>query len=156
MGQRYDNIDEIEASLDGSGLKIGIATTRWNQDICDGLLAAARTALLKVGVSEKDIVIVTVPGALELPLALKRMAESGKYDALIALGAVIRGDTYHFEIVSNEMAAGITRVQLDTGVPIGNAVLTTENDHQATARMSEKGRDVAHCAVEMARLLKTL
>ena len=156
MGKRYDNIDEIEASLDGTGLKIGIATARFNQDICDGLLAAARTALLKTGVSERDIVIVTVPGALELPLALKKMAESGKYDALIALGAVIRGDTYHFEIVSNEMAAGITRVQLDTGVPIGNAVLTTENDHQANARMSEKGRDVAHCAVEMARLMKTL
>jgi len=156
MGRRYDNIDEIEAGLDGAGLKIGIATARFNQDICDGLLAAATSALIKVGVSEKDIVIVTVPGALELPLALKKMAESGKYDALIALGAVIRGDTYHFEIVSNEMAAGITRVQLDTGVPIGNAVLTTENDHQATARMTEKGRDVAHCAVEMARLLKTL
>ncbi|NTV95403.1 MAG: 6,7-dimethyl-8-ribityllumazine synthase [Thiobacillus sp.] len=156
MGKRYDNIDEIEASLDGTGLKIGIAITRWNKDIVDGLLSAAAKALVKAGVNEKDIVIVTVPGALELPLALRKMAVSGKYDALIALGAVIRGDTYHFEIVSNEMAAGITRVQLDTGMPIGNAVLTTENDHQATARMTEKGRDVAHCAIEMARLLKTL
>jgi len=156
MGKRYDNIDEIEASLDGTGLRIGIATTRWNRDIVDGLLASARTELLKVGVNERDIVIVTVPGALELPLALQKMAVSGKYDALIALGAVIRGDTYHFEIVANEMASGITQVQVDTGVPIGNAVLTTENDHQATARMSEKGRDVAHCAVEMARLMKTL
>ncbi|MFA5083070.1 MAG: 6,7-dimethyl-8-ribityllumazine synthase [Hydrogenophilaceae bacterium] len=156
MGQRTDNIAEIEASLDGAGLRIGIATTHWNKDICDGLLSAATAALLKAGVSEKDIVIVTVPGALELPLALKKMAGSGKYDALIALGAVIRGDTYHFEIVSNEMAAGITRVQLDTGVPIGNAVLTTENDHQATARMTEKGRDVAHCAIEMACLLRSL
>jgi 6,7-dimethyl-8-ribityllumazine synthase len=156
MAERKDNISEIEASLDGKGLRIGIATTRWNTDICDGLLSAATATLVKMGVSEQDIVLVTVPGALELPLALKKMAESGKYDALIAIGAVIRGDTYHFEIVSNEMAAGITRVQLDTGVPIGNAVLTTENNHQATARMSEKGRDVAHCAVEMARLLKTL
>lgn len=156
MAQRYDNIDEIEASLDGTGLRVGIATTRWNRDIVDGLLSAATATLVKVGVSEKDIVIVTVPGALELPLALQKMARSGKFDALIALGAVIRGGTYHFEIVANEMAAGITRVQLDTGVPIGNAVLTTENEHQAVARMSEKGRDVAHCAVEMARLLQTI
>ena len=156
MAQRYDNIDEIEAGLDGTGLKIGVATTRFNRTIGDGLLAAATATLVKAGVKESDIVIVTVPGARELPLALKKMAESGKYDALIALGAVIRGDTYHFEIVSNEMAAGITRVQLDTGVPIGNAVLTTEDEHQAVARMTEKGRDVAHCAVEMARLLKTL
>jgi len=156
MAQRYDNIDEIEASLDGTGLRIGIAMTRFNQDICDGLLAAATETLTKVGVSDQDIVIVTVPGALELPLALQKMATSGKYDALIALGAVIRGDTYHFEIVANEMASGITQVQLDTGVPIGNAVLTTEDEHQAAARMTEKGRDVAHCAVEMARLLKTL
>ena len=156
MAQRTDNIAEIEAGLDGAGLRIGIAITRWNKGIVDGLLSAATSALTKAGVSEQDIVIVTVPGALELPLVLQRMAVSGKYDALIALGAVIRGDTYHFEIVANEMASGITQVQLDTGVPIGNAVLTTENDHQATARMSEKGRDVAHCAVEMARLLKTL
>ncbi|MFZ5483124.1 MAG: 6,7-dimethyl-8-ribityllumazine synthase [Pseudomonadota bacterium] len=156
MAERKDNIAEIEASLDGAGLRIGIALTRWNKDIVDGLLSAARATLVKVGVGEQDIVLVTVPGALELPLALKKMAESGKYDALIALGAVIRGDTYHFEIVANEMASGITRVQLDTGVPVGNAVLTTENEHQAMARMTEKGRDVAHCAVEMARLLKTL
>jgi 6,7-dimethyl-8-ribityllumazine synthase len=156
MAQRYDNIDEIEAKLDGSSLRIGIATTRWNTNVCDGLLSAATATLIKIGVSEKDIVIVTVPGALELPLALQKMATSGKYDALIAIGAVIRGDTYHFEIVANEMASGITQVQLDTGVPIGNAVLTTENEHQAVSRMSEKGRDVAHCAVEMACLLKVL
>ena len=156
MAERKDNIAEIEASLEGTGLRIGIALTRWNKDIVDGLLSAARATLVKVGVREQDIVLVTVPGALELPLALKKMADSGKYDALIAIGAVIRGDTYHFEIVANEMASGITRVQLDTGVPVGNAVLTTENEHQAVARMTEKGRDVAHCAVEMARLLKTL
>lgn len=156
MGKRYKNVDEIEANLDGTGLRIGIASARFNKDICEGLLASATKTLVKTGVSEQDIRIVTVPGALELPLALKRMAESGKFDALIALGAVIRGDTYHFEVVSNEMAAGITRVQLDTGVPIGNAVLTTENEHQAVARMTEKGRDVALCAVEMARLLASL
>jgi len=156
MAQRYDNIDEFEATLDGSGLRIGIATTRWNTAVCDGLLSAATATLTKLGVKERDILIVTVPGALELPLALKKMAESGKYDALIAIGAVIRGDTYHFEIVANEMASGITRVQLDTGVPIGNAVLTTENEHQAVARMTAKGRDVVHCVIEMAQLLKTL
>src|SRR5512135_2503100 len=153
MAKRYDNIEEIEAKLDGTGLRIGIATTRWNTDICDGLLSAATATLLKLGVTEQDIVIVTVPGALELPLALQKMATSGKYDALIAIGAVIRGDTYHFEIVANEMASGITQVQLDTGMPIANGVLTTENEHQATSRMTEKGRDIAHCAVEMARLL---
>jgi 6,7-dimethyl-8-ribityllumazine synthase len=156
MAERTDNIAEIEAALDGKGLRVGIAVTRWNQDIVDGLLSAATATLAKVGVNQDDIVVVTVPGALELPLALQKMARSGRYDALIAIGAVIRGDTYHFEIVANEMAAGVTRVQLDTGVPIGNAVLTTENEHQAVARMSEKGRDVAHCAIEMARLLKNL
>ncbi|TCJ20228.1 6,7-dimethyl-8-ribityllumazine synthase [Parasulfuritortus cantonensis] len=156
MAERIVNIAEIEAALDGKGLRIGIAITQWNTEICDGLLSAATATLAKVGVNEQDIVLVTVPGALELPLALQKMARSGKFDALIAIGAVIRGDTYHFEIVSNEMAAGITRVQLDTGVPIGNAVLTTENEHQAVARMTEKGRDVAHCAVHMARLLSNL
>ncbi len=156
MGQRDDSINEIEASLDGTGLRIGIVTARFNRDICAGLLASAQLTLTKGGVSKSDIVVVSVPGALELPLVLMKMAESGKYDALIALGAVIRGDTYHFEIVSNEMAAGITRVQLDTGVPVANGVLTTENDHQATGRMTEKGRDCAYCAIEMARLLITL
>jgi 6,7-dimethyl-8-ribityllumazine synthase len=156
MAERKDNIAEIEAALDGKGLRIGIVTTRWNTGICDGLLSAACATLVKVGVSKEDVVLLTVPGALELPLVLQKMARSGKFDALIAIGAVIRGDTYHFEIVANEMAAGITRVQLDTGVPIGNAVLTTENEHQAVARMTEKGRDVAHCVVEMACLLRHL
>ena len=100
--------------------------------------------------------IVTVPGALEIPLTLKRMAQSGKYDALIALGAVIRGDTYHFEIVSNESSRGITEVQLATGVPIANGILTTENDDQAEVRMAQKGLDCAIAAIEMARLLPRL
>jgi 6,7-dimethyl-8-ribityllumazine synthase len=150
------NIKEYDPNLDGSGLKIGIALARFNQDVGEGLLAAASTTLTKHGVAKEDILIVSVAGALELPLVLQRMARSGKFDALIALGAVIRGDTYHFEIVSNEMAAGITRVNLDEGVPIANGVLTTDTDHQATHRMSEKGRDVALCAIEMARLLKAL
>lgn len=150
------NIREYDPNIDGTGLKIGIILARFNKDVGEGLLAAATTALIKHGVAKEDIVIVSVPGALELPLTLQKMARSGKFDALIALGAVIRGDTYHFEIVSNEMAAGITRVNLDEGVPIANGVLTTDTDHQATQRMSEKGRDVALCAIEMVRLLKSL
>jgi len=153
---KYDNIQEIEPNLDGKGMSIGIALSRFNTDIGEGLLSAAVAALVKAGVSENDMVIASVPGALELPLTLQKMAASGKFDALIALGAVIRGETYHFELVSNEMAAGITRVMLDNGTPIANGVLTTDTDHQATARMTEKGRDAALCAIEMARLLKVL
>ena len=153
---RFNNIAEIEPNLDGTGLRIGMAMSRFNIDICEGLLSAAVTALIKAGVKTQDMTLTTVPGALELPLLLKKMAETGKFDALIALGAVVRGDTYHFEIVSNEMASGITRVALDTGVPIANAVLTTDTDHQATARMSEKGNDAALCAIEKARLLQAL
>ncbi len=153
---RYDNILEIEPNLDGTGLKIGIALSRFNSDVGEGLLAAATATLTRKGVKESDIVIVTVPGALELPIVLQKMARSGRFDALIALGAVIRGETYHFEIVANEMAAGITRVGLDTGVPIANGVLTTDTEQQATHRMSEKGRDAALCAIEMARLLAAL
>lgn len=153
---RYDNILELKPNLDGAGLRIGIAMSRFNLDVAEGMLAAATATLGKKGVRESDMMIVTVPGALELPLVLQKMARSGRFDALIALGAVIRGETYHFEIVSNEMAAGITRVNLDCGVPIANGVLTTDNDHQATHRMSEKGRDAALCAIEMARLLQAL
>jgi 6,7-dimethyl-8-ribityllumazine synthase len=153
---RYDNILELEPDLDGVGLRIGIAMSRFNQDVGEGLLTAAVTTLIRAGVNEEDMIIVTVPGALELPLVLQDMAESGKYDALLALGAVIRGETYHFEVVSNEMASGISRVALDTGVPIANGVLTTNTDHQATSRMSEKGRDAALTAIEMARLLQAL
>lgn len=150
------NIREYDPNLDGRGLRIGIALARFNQDVGEGLLAATSATLTRHGVAKEDILIVSVPGALELPLVLQKMARSGKFDALIALGAVIRGDTYHFEIVSNEMAAGITRVNLDEGVPIANGVLTTDTDHQATHRMSEKGRDAALCAIEMVRLLKAL
>jgi 6,7-dimethyl-8-ribityllumazine synthase len=153
---RYEKINEIQPNIDGKGLRIGIAMSRFNMDVCEGLLSSAVAALEKAGVADGDVVIATAPGALELPLILKKMAESGKFDALVALGAVIRGDTYHFEIVSNEMAAGITRVVLDTGMPIANGVLTTNTDHQATSRMTEKGREAALCAIEMARLLKVL
>ena len=153
---KYDSIEEIEAGKNGAGLRIGIAVARFNPDIGDGLLASCTAQLAKLGVRDSDIRIVTVPGALELPLALQRMAGSGKFDALVALGAVIRGETYHFEIVANESAGGIMTVQLDTGIPIANGVLTTEDDDQAEARMMEKGADCADAAVEMANLLRIL
>ncbi len=156
MGKRYDNISELECSLDGKALRIGIVMSRFNIDICEGLLGACTAQLQKLGVAADDMVLVTVPGALEIPLTLKAMAQTGKYDALIALGAVVRGDTYHFEVVSNESARGITDMQLQTGVPVANAILTTDTDAQALHRMSEKGRDAAMVAVEMARLVKCL
>ncbi|HUW50114.1 MAG TPA: 6,7-dimethyl-8-ribityllumazine synthase [Sulfuricella sp.] len=153
---RYDNIFEYQKDLDGRGLRIGIVMSRFNIDVCEGLLCACTATLLKQGVAEQGIVLATVPGALEIPLVLQRMAKSGKFDALIALGAVIRGETYHFELVSNESGAGVTQVMLDTGVPIANAVLTTETDEQALERMSEKGTDAALVAIEMSKLLKRL
>jgi len=153
---RFDNIDEIEPDDSGAGLKIGVVMSRFNTDIGEGLLSSCTAALLKQGVAPGDIRIVTVPGALEAPLVLQKMAQSGRYDALIALGAVIRGETYHFEIVSNESSGGIASVQLETGVPIANGILTTENDDQALARMMEKGADCAIAAIEMANLLKKL
>ncbi|MEZ0247560.1 MAG: 6,7-dimethyl-8-ribityllumazine synthase [Methylophilaceae bacterium] len=147
---------EIEQNLDGSGLRIGIVLSRFNSDVGDGLLGACKTELRKLGVADADVTLVTVPGALETPLVLQTMALSGKFDALIALGAVIRGDTYHFEVVSNESARGISEVQLETGVPVANAILTTDNDDQALARMSVKGAEAAAVAVEMVNLLKSL
>jgi 6,7-dimethyl-8-ribityllumazine synthase len=152
----YDSIEEIDINRNGAGMRIGIIAARFNADVSDGLLAACTEELVKLGVLNEDIRIATVPGALELPLALQAMAESGEYDALIALGAVIRGETYHFEIVSNESARGIMNVQLETGVPIANGVLTTENDEQAEVRMMQKGADCAAAAVEMANLLRVL
>jgi 6,7-dimethyl-8-ribityllumazine synthase len=153
---RYDGIEELEPEHNGAGLRIGIVMGRFNIDVGDGLLSACTAALAKHGVARSDMRIVTVPGALEIPLTLKKMAQSGKYDALIALGAVIRGETYHFEIVSNESSRGITDVQLATGVPIANGILTTEDDDQAEVRMAQKGLDCAIAAIEMARLLPRL
>lgn len=153
---RSDNMQEIEPDVRGTGLKIGVVVSRFNSDIGDGLLSGCTAALLKHGVAADAIAIVSVPGALEAPLALQRMAQSGRYDALIALGAVIRGETYHFEVVSNESASGITSVQLETGVPIANGILTTDNEDQALARMMQKGADCATTAIEMANLLRKL
>jgi 6,7-dimethyl-8-ribityllumazine synthase len=152
----YDNIYEYESDLDGTGLHIAVVVGRFNQDVGEGLLAACAAELLKLGVVTDDIEIVMVPGALEIPLALQKLALSERFDALIALGAVIRGDTYHFEVVSNESARGVMAVQLDTGVPISNGILTTDDDDQAEARMHQKGVDCARAAVEMANLLAAI
>ncbi len=147
---------EIEKNLNGKGLRIGIVQSRFNTPVCEGLLGACRAQLVKQGVSENDITLATVPGALEIPLVLQQMAVSKKFDALIALGAVIRGDTYHFEVVSNESARCVGDVQLDCGLPIANAILTTDTDEQAEERMSVKGAEAALVAIEMVNLLKAL
>jgi 6,7-dimethyl-8-ribityllumazine synthase len=148
------DIAKIAPELDGESMRVGIVQARFNDAICTVLRDAAVAELERLGVDENDVLLVTVPGALEIPLALQKLAESGQFDALIALGAVIRGETYHFELVSNESGAGITRIGLDFGIPIANAVLTTENDEQAEVRAAEKGRDAARVAVEMANLLE--
>ena len=147
---------EIEKNLRGSSLRIGIVQSRFNPEVCEGLLGACRAQLVQQGVSEDDITLATVPGALEIPLVLLHMAESEKFDALIALGAVIRGDTYHFEIVANESARCVNEVQLACGVPIANAILTTDTDEQAIERMLVKGGEAALVAIEMVNLLRGL
>ncbi len=151
---RFDDIFELEPKLAGHGLRIGMVMSRFNADVGEGLLSACADELKKLGVAPADMAIATVPGALEIPLALLGMAGSGRFDALVALGCVIRGETYHFEIVSNESARGISEVQQRTGVPVANAVLTTEDDDQALSRMAQKGREAAQAAVEMVNLLK--
>lgn len=140
--------------LDGKRLIVGIVQARFNEGITNALYEACHAELLDLGVQEKNITRVTVAGALEVPLMLQAMAERDEYDALIALGCVIRGETYHFELVCNESAAGVTRVALDTHTPIANAILTVENVAQAVARQEEKGRDAARVAIEMAHLLE--
>ncbi|MBK6008492.1 6,7-dimethyl-8-ribityllumazine synthase [Ramlibacter ginsenosidimutans] len=142
--------------LDGKDLVIGIVQARFNQGVTNALAKACWDELLARGVNEKDIEHVQVPGALEVPVALQAMAEKGGYDALVALGCIIRGETYHFELVANESAAGVTRVALDYQLPIANAILTTENIEQALARQADKGRDAALVAIEMANLLEDI
>lgn len=146
-------MNELKVSTDGEGLRIAIVQARFNESVGIAQREACVQELLRLGVDQSDIVIATVPGALEIPLALSQLAETGRFDALIALGAVIRGETYHFEVVSNESAAGISRVALEFHIPIANGVLTVETDEQAAVRASEKGRDCANVAVEMANLL---
>jgi 6,7-dimethyl-8-ribityllumazine synthase len=145
-----------DSRMNGKKLKIGIVQARFNANITDALAAACKAELLALGVAEKDITHITVPGALEVAVALQAMAEKSSYDALVALGCIIRGETYHFELVANESGAAITRIGLDYQVPIANAVLTTENLEQAVARQEEKGRDAARVAIEMANLLETI
>ncbi len=153
---KFEGIEEIERNLEGAGLKVGIVMSRFNIEISEGLLSACVASLTHQGVDPADMILVTVPGALEAPVALKKLAKSGKYDALVALGAVIRGETYHFEVVSNESASGITSVQVETGIPIANGILTTEDDDQALSRMNEKGKEAGIVAIEMANLLRRL
>ena len=145
-----------ERPLDGKKLYIGIVQARFNESITNSLAAACKAELATLGVPEKNIDHVLVPGALEVPVALQAMAEQNKFDALIALGCIIRGETYHFELVANESGAGVSRVALDYRLPIANAIITTENLDQAIARQTDKGRDAARVAVEMATLLDEL
>ena len=140
--------------LIGEGLRIGIVRARFNEALTNKLAEACLAELDRLDVDADDIRHVSVPGALEIPLALKALAESGEFDALVALGCVIRGETYHFELVANESGAGVTRVALDHGVPVANAILTVENEAQAWARAEDKGRDAARVAVEMANLME--
>ena len=155
MAQK-DDIQKLDPDLKGAGLRIGVVVGRFNEEVGEGLLASCTAALAKHGVRASDILVVSVPGALEIPLALQKLANTGKYHALIALGAVIRGDTYHFEVVANESASGISAVALDNGVPVANGILTTDDDDQAMARVSQKGADCALAAIEMANLLKRI
>jgi 6,7-dimethyl-8-ribityllumazine synthase len=142
--------------LDGKRLHIGIVQARFNESITNALAQACLAELQVLGVNPKHIDHVRVPGALEVPLALLAMAEKDKYDALIALGCIIRGETYHFELVANESGAGVTRIGLEYQIPVANAILTTENLEQAIARQTDKGRDAARVAVEMANLMDDL
>jgi 6,7-dimethyl-8-ribityllumazine synthase len=142
--------------LDGRKLTIGIVQARFNESVTNALASACLNELAALGVDSKRITHIKVPGALEVASALQAMAESNNYDALIALGCIIRGETYHFELVANESGAAVTRVALDCQLPIANAILTTENMVQAQARQTEKGLDAARVAVEMANLLNEL
>ncbi len=156
FGANKGDLGHDSNRLNGKKLNIGIVQARFNADITNHLAQACKNELLALGVSEKDILHVTVPGALEVPIALQALAEKSRFDALIALGCIIRGETYHFELVANESGAGVTRVSLDYQLPIANAIITTENMEQAIARQEEKGRDAARVAVEMANLLESV
>lgn len=151
-----DSVGVLATDLNGQDLRIGIVQARFNEDYCVALRNACIHELIALGIAQEDIKLVTVPGALEIPFALQKMAETGEFDGLVALGAVIRGETYHFELVSNESAAGITRVCLESGLPIANGILTCDTDEQAKARVDVKGADCAKAVVEMANLTLAL
>lgn len=156
FGADKGSVSSTDSRMNGKGLKVGIVQARFNAGVTDSLAQACKAELLALGVAEKDIEHLTVPGALEVPVALQAMAEKASYDALVAIGCIIRGETYHFELVANESGSGVTRVSLDYQLPIANAILTTEDMPQAIARQVEKGRDAARVAVEMANLLETM
>ncbi len=156
FGADKGHVAETEQRMNGKGLKIAIVQARFNASVTDALMAACKSELLALGVQDKDIDYISVPGALEVPVALQALAEKASYDALVALGCIIRGETYHFELVANESGAGVSRVALDYQVPIANAILTTEDMAQAVARQVDKGRDAARVAVEMANLLESI
>ena len=155
-------MNNVAPDLDGKGLRIGIVWSRFNEELVRSLLTACDKELVKLGVAAADIDVVSVPGALEIPLVLQALAlerrgfGGSRYDALIALGAVVRGETYHFDIVANESARGILDVQLETGLPIANGVLTTDTEEQARARAAVKGAEAARVAVEMANTLEVV
>ncbi|MBI3533594.1 MAG: 6,7-dimethyl-8-ribityllumazine synthase [Burkholderiales bacterium] len=153
FGADKGSLASDDQRLDGRKLYIGIVQARFNEPITNALAQACKAELAALGVQDKHIDHVLVPGALEVPVALQAMAERNRYDALIALGCIIRGETYHFELVANESGAGVSRVALDYQLPLANAILTTENMEQAIARQTDKGRDAARVAVEMANLL---
>jgi 6,7-dimethyl-8-ribityllumazine synthase len=151
------NADKGQATaIDGRDLRIGIVQARFNAAVTDKLAESCIAELLVLGVETRHVKHVTVPGALEVPLALLALARSDEYDALIAVGCIIRGETYHFELVANESGAAVTRVSLDHEIPIANVILTVENEAQAWARAEEKGRDAARVAIEMANLMEDL
>lgn len=156
FGADTGKLSKNDKRLDGRDLMIGIVQARFNPSVTEALAAACRNELLALGVEGENIDIFQVPGALEIPIALQGLALLDKYDALVALGCIIRGETYHFELVANESGAGVTRVSLEHNVPVANAILTVENMEQAIARQEEKGRDAARVAVEMANLLEDI
>ena len=148
--------------LSGKGMRVGIVWSRFNEELVRQLLTACDKQLVDLGVAAEDIHVVSVPGALEIPLALQTLAferrglAGRRYDALVALGCVVRGETFHFEIVSTESARGILDVQLETGIPVANGVLTTDNEAQAAERAPIKGAEAARVAIEMANTLRAI
>ncbi len=152
----FEGAQAFPIDVDGDDLNIGIVVAQFNQEIGEAMLDACYAELLRLDVAAENVAIASVPGALEVPITLQRFADSGRFDALIALGAVIRGETYHFEVVSNESAAGIMAVQLESGVPVANGILTCETEDQVMERLRHKAVDCAQVAVQMARLMEAI
>ena len=146
----------VPANLHGDGIRVGVVQARFNEEISNGLWKVCCAELLRLGVLSEDVLHVTVPGAMEIPVILERLAQSGEFDVLVALGAVIKGDTFHFEIVSQESARGVSDVAVAHDLPVVNMILTTYSEDQAIERIEEKGIDAARCAVEMGNLMMSL